>query len=378
MKIYDKIKNAPIMTSIKNAFIIVGKLFLLVFVVYLVLYVYDEFYTREVNRYLPDYYSFEISEQVLRKRFEEFSSSGTLIKVKIQNKKTKEKMVIITGNISWYFICLDELKIVKNDKEYVDYMLKNYKKTFEVSDKTYKRFEYSRADKSYAEIRNLGWPEIKRRYLTSEASFYVIKNNRFERDNNFIAILLDQDVVIQVNCLYYKLHINDYTPYYEYDEEECCGMTMQETLKMRFEETIKSGTYIKVKMKNKQTKEEMSVVTKNDLWYLTCLDDLKIVKDDDEYTDYMVKNYNKTFEVDNKIYNKYKPGKINGDYDEIGKKGWGYVRSCYFDKREAECSFRSPALEKNNNFLGMLLDFNIIVREKIDSETVYVEDFSCQ
>ncbi len=386
MKISDKIKHAPIMKSIKNAFIIVGKLFLLLFIVFCVLYVYDELYTREVDKYLPDYYELEIyeqaqktgfyiSEQVLRKRFSESSSSDTFIKVKLQNKETKEKTTIVTGNIHWFLTCFDDLKIVHNDDEYTDYMVKNYRKTFAVSDKTYKRFENSRVDKSYAEIRNLGWPEIKRRYLSIERGCYEIKNKNLERDDNFIAILLDQDVVINRNCLYYKLHIHDYTPQFRNDKAEnnkYLGMAG------RFEDIIRSETYIKLNLQNKQTKEKMSVLTKNDLWYSTCLNHLKIVKNDDEYIDYMVKNHNKTFEVDNKIYNQYKPGKINGKYDEIGKKGWGYVSKHYFDKDGEDYYFKNHALANDSNFLGMLLDFNIIVKKSNYDRYIRVNNFPNQ
>ncbi len=141
-----------------------------------------------------------MDESILKRRFGEFSTSGSFVLIKLQNAETMETMDIICENMSWAFICKDDLKLILESKEYTDYMVKNYNKTFAVGNEIYLKLKGAQAGDTYMEYSQVPWQSVKAEFLEKERGFYNIKDRNIERNADFIKMLLHHNVVVRHDC----------------------------------------------------------------------------------------------------------------------------------------------------------------------------------
>lgn len=66
-----------------------------------------------------------VTKKTLKERFSDFSTSPIFVLIKIRNAETKEEAEITCENETWAIIATKKLKIVKNSKDYTNYMVKN-------------------------------------------------------------------------------------------------------------------------------------------------------------------------------------------------------------------------------------------------------------
>ena len=149
-----------------------------------------------------------IDSNILKQRYSNFSTSKSLILLKIKN--ANKEIYVITNNTSWFRLCLRQLELIKDEKEYVSYMIKNYDKTFEVP---FRVFEDLRQDE--AELPNFKektWAEIKAVYLVEKGpGLYQLKNpqSRLDWNMSFLRLLLEQNVTVCRGSYDGTLHISD-------------------------------------------------------------------------------------------------------------------------------------------------------------------------
>ena len=151
----------------------------------------------------------KMDENILKRRFGEFSTSGAFILAKIQNTQTKDSMEIICENAAWAFTCVNTLKLMASFKEYTDYMVKNYDKTFEVPDEIYSALKGSKAGDSYMKYAQTNWGEVKAEFLAKERGFYNIKDRKLERNPDFIKMLLLHNVVVRQDCIDGSVYVQE-------------------------------------------------------------------------------------------------------------------------------------------------------------------------
>jgi len=145
----------------------------------------------------------KMDENILKRRFGEFSTSEAFVLIKLKNKKTKETMDLVCENTYWADMCEKSLKLFSDSKEYTGYMVKNYNKTFEVNEKIYSALKDFKADDSYIKYSKAPWEEVKATFLKKErglSNFFNIKDRNLQKNPDFIKMLLLHTVVVRRDC----------------------------------------------------------------------------------------------------------------------------------------------------------------------------------
>ncbi len=139
----------------------------------------------------------KVDKYILERRFGEFSTSGSLVLVKVKNTKTQEQMEIVCDNTEWMFVCQDDLKLVSKSKEYTEYMIKNYRQIFELAPETYAKLKVYKTGDSYKSESPKGWEEIKKEFFEPEKMYFVLKDKTLAKNRDFLRMLLEQNVVVR-------------------------------------------------------------------------------------------------------------------------------------------------------------------------------------
>lgn len=151
-----------------------------------------------------------IAEQdVLSRRYGEFSTAGAFILVCISNKESGKTAEIVCENTEWYDILTKETAYFKgNEKEYLDFMLKNHDKCFELSalafDKLAKELSVPK-NEVFEKDKNKGIKFVAEKYLKknswSPSNYdYIIRDKRFEHDRGLLRMLLESGLVVRRDC----------------------------------------------------------------------------------------------------------------------------------------------------------------------------------
>lgn len=243
---------------------------------------------------------YKISEEkILRAKFSSSSVLPAYLIIKLKNKKTQKNMDIVCSNNEWFEFCKDSLKLIKNRKDYVEYMTVNYDKVFDISDELYKKMEKYEASNFYTN-----------KYKTKEelqkgmnsGDFAKNTEQQLLKDRSFIKMMVQFVPVLLVNPEDGTIQ-EDTSHKNQYVKKE--KKITKETLKKRFSDFSTSPIFVLIKIKNSETKEEAEITCANETWANICVKKLKLVNHKG-YTDYMVKNYNKVFDVEPKIYDNLK------------------------------------------------------------------------
>jgi len=245
-------------------------------------------------------------EYLLKNKFDEkFDQTPALLTIRLRNIDTNDQMDIVCTNVEWRYHCINSLKLAKNKTDYADYMLENTDKLFEVSSKLYSALMKFKAGDTYTS-----------KYKTKEEFLKGLESAEIKN--------LDKEELLQNRALL-KLFLN-FTPIVRLDpkgsiffgdiEFENKGESYmpnpapiskvtEKTLKERFSDFSTSPIFVLIRIRNVQTKEEAEITCENEVWARICADNLKLVKPNN-YTNYMVKNHNKVFEVDSATYERLK------------------------------------------------------------------------
>lgn len=136
-------------------------------------------------------------------------------------------------------------------------------------------------------------------------------------------------------------------------------------LKNKFANMPNNPAYIVVKVKT--DKERMDLVCRNDEWMKVCIDYLKLAKSPSEYSDYMINNHDKIFEVSGELYNDLKKYKAGDFY--VNK----YKTQEDFKKALQAGEFANTTeqqLLKDRAFLKMMLKFVPLIRININDGSI--------
>ena len=146
------------------------------------------------------------NEAILRKRFGEFSTAEAFVLLKIKDQKSGEKSFIVCPNTDWY-MTLSEEKSFPSQKDYVDFMVKNYDKEFVLSHEAYKELvKLYEAKPDFEELRGNGIDYIVKTYLkkyywSPGGSYdYVFKDEKLSRNRSFLKILLELGLILRADC----------------------------------------------------------------------------------------------------------------------------------------------------------------------------------
>jgi hypothetical protein len=149
-------------------------------------------------------------ENVLRKRFEEFSTSESFVLIRIKDRNSGEKSSVVCTNTDWYMTLLNEKDYsFPFQKDYVDFMVKNYDREFILSHEAYKeliKFSEAKPVKDFEEIRGNGVNYIvktcfKKYYWSPCGPYvYVFKDEKLSRNRSFLKILLEFGLIVRSDC----------------------------------------------------------------------------------------------------------------------------------------------------------------------------------
>ncbi len=152
----------------------------------------------------------KVSDHILKRRFGEFSTCGALVLIKVQNTKNREQMTIVCENETWESVCEDDLKLVPDIDEYTGYMVRNANTVFQLNDQTYSKLKSHKAGNSYSEASKKGWDYIKKEFLKPDRKFLKIKDKSLARNNDFLRMLLEQNVVVRVGCYAGEVYVENF------------------------------------------------------------------------------------------------------------------------------------------------------------------------
>ncbi|MEQ8188439.1 MAG: hypothetical protein ABRQ39_10765 [Candidatus Eremiobacterota bacterium] len=148
------------------------------------------------------------NEDVLRKRFEEFSTSESFVLIKIKDRNSGEKSSVVCTNTDWYMTLYNEKEYsFPSQKDYVDFMVKNYDKEFVLSHEAYKELiKISAAETDFEGLRGKGVDYIVKTYLkkyywSPGGSYdYIFKDEKMSRNRSFLKILLELGLIVRSDC----------------------------------------------------------------------------------------------------------------------------------------------------------------------------------
>ncbi len=258
---------------------------------------------KKVKKNVPGANNKVTNDNLLRMKFDDyFDQTPAFILVKLKNIDTKEHMDIVCTNNEWRYYCINYLKLAKNKTDYIEYMVKYYDKIFETPSKLYGRLMEYKADDTYTA-----------KYKTKEALEKAINSGELKgitagniaKNKALLKLLLKFTPIIRQNSD--GTVFEDAVPagYKNKPGQNSIPQITAKTLKERFSDFSTSPVFVLIKIKNAATKEETEITCVNETWARICVEKLKLVNHKG-YTDYMVKNYNKTFEVDPKTYESLK------------------------------------------------------------------------
>lgn len=149
-------------------------------------------------------------EDILKKRFGEFSTAGAFVLIKIQNKKTGDKAFIVPENTDWFIYILEEKEYgIKDEEDYLNFMLKEYDRYFELSDEKYKELTCSFEAKKVPEFQKIKDKGINHllenyfeKYYWSPGGPYVysFQDEKLEHNRDFLMILLEMGLLVRRDC----------------------------------------------------------------------------------------------------------------------------------------------------------------------------------
>ena len=145
-------------------------------------------------------------------------------------------------------------------------------------------------------------------------------------------------------------------------------------LKRRFGEFSTSDAFVKLKIKNIQTQEIVEIVCLNQIWVMVALNKLKLVDEWKKYTDYMIKNYDNVFELDNALYNSLKIYQADDSFQKEASNGWEWIKATYLERERGFYNIKDKKLEKNYAFFKMLLDLGVVLRQDCYDGSTYVQE----
>ncbi len=251
-------------------------------------------------------------ELILKNRFINSPENPAYIIVKV--KSGEEQMDLVCTSSEWMNICINSLKLVKSPEEYMDYMLKNYDRIFDVSGKLYRDLEKYRADDTYA-----GKYKTKEDFqkAADAGEFAGFTEQQLLKDRAFLKMMLQFVPVIRLNIRDGSIAAdNSYEKYRIVEAPKNTKKVTEATLKKRFGNFSTSPAYILIKIRNSQTKEEAEIACLNGTWANICVNELKVLKPETHYKNpddyyksyisYMMSNYNKVFAVSPEVYAKLK------------------------------------------------------------------------
>ncbi len=153
-----------------------------------------------------------VPPHVLRRRYGEFSTSGAFVLLHIKNRETGECAHAVCENMDWYLIARDEgIFTGKADEEYVDFMVKNHDRLFEVSGTSYGELLKLDAPEreAYAQLKSKGIPYLADNFLTrwywnapqnTGPYMYNITEEKHAYDESFLRVLLEMGLVVRREC----------------------------------------------------------------------------------------------------------------------------------------------------------------------------------
>jgi hypothetical protein len=153
-----------------------------------------------------------VPPHVLRRRYGEFSTAGAYVLLHVKNRETGECAHVVHENMDWYLIARDEgIFIGDADEEYVDFMVKNHDRLFEVGDASYTELLKLDAPEreAYARLKSKGIPYLVDAYLTrwywnapknTGPYVYNITEEKYAYDESFLRVLLEMGLVVRREC----------------------------------------------------------------------------------------------------------------------------------------------------------------------------------
>ncbi|MBU1078528.1 MAG: YiiX family permuted papain-like enzyme [Spirochaetes bacterium] len=155
-----------------------------------------------------------ISKNILKKRFNNFSTAGSYILVCIQDKESEKKEFIVCENEEWFLLLLKEKEYsIHDEKEYSPFMLAHYNTCFKFSNRKFSELsgEYGAPRKNeYDILKKKGLHNIISTFFTKrywnapkndgQYAYFIKDHRKYSRDRSFIRILLEMGLVVRREC----------------------------------------------------------------------------------------------------------------------------------------------------------------------------------
>ena len=149
------------------------------------------------------------SEDILNRRYGEFSTAGAYILVCIGSEESDLKTFIVCENTDWYITLTEETASFKgNDEQYLKFMIKNYNKRFSLPETVFNKLvkEYSAPkNKAFETDKSKGLKHVVSKYLQKNtwspgSYYYSIRINTYQNNRSFLRMLLELGLVVRRDC----------------------------------------------------------------------------------------------------------------------------------------------------------------------------------
>lgn len=151
----------------------------------------------------------QVPTNVLRKRYDNFSTAQTFVLIFIESKELGQKAAIVCDNSRWHQILTERTNYFKGNKQqYIDFMLENHDQRFNLSADVFNELvKYYDAPKSdaYEKDKIKGVPFLANKYLEKRCSknncSYSFRDDKYSwRDRSVLRMLLESGLVVGRGC----------------------------------------------------------------------------------------------------------------------------------------------------------------------------------
>ena len=318
-------------------------------------------------------------KNIRRKIFANMPLSPAYVCIKLKNTKTQEQIDIICLNTQWMEICLNSLKLVKEKSDYTAYMVDNYDKVFELNDELYNKLKKYEADDFYVDKYKTR-EDIDKYYLSLISNDDALK--KMSENQSLMKLFVLNGYVIRQHNKSGKIY------------RDVSGVIDEYILRKRYAEDPAgwvANLFIKVRVKKIGTNEEMDIIVNNYSWWgtLESLGLLKINKEQDyqDYIEYMVKNYDRTFYIYDVQYDRYRESGNEADDSFMPKieiNDLNYLKAHFggplddlppMDENDVSTWLTdSKRRQLDNAYYKVFLEHNIVVKKKDSEENISILD----
>ncbi len=151
-----------------------------------------------------------MKKEILKKSFEEFSTSDAWVLISLINSDTGEQIKVVLPNSYWHYTASKKELVPKEAAKYTEYMLRNSNRIFDLKEADFRELAKFKAGTLFSEDSLLEKSEIINKYFTKENQKYRLIDTKFNNNFDFYRMLIESDFTVRTSCFDGSLYLENF------------------------------------------------------------------------------------------------------------------------------------------------------------------------